>query len=54
MIADDRLSGPGLLPRFINVACSDTVYVYTDPESLPSFAEECNFGDWVHHEKGHG
>ncbi len=26
--------------------CSDTLYVHTDPDSLPSFAEECIFGIW--------
>ena len=25
--------------------CSDTFYVHTDPGSLPSFAEECSFGN---------
>ena len=25
--------------------CSDTFYVHTDPGSLSSFAEECNFGN---------
>ncbi len=25
--------------------CSDTLYVHTDPDSLPSFADECNFGN---------
>ena len=35
--------------------CSDTLYVNTDPGSLPSFAEECSFGnlssDSYHSEK---
>ena len=30
----------------IDTLCSDTLYVYTDPDSLPSFAEECSFGNW--------
>ena len=25
--------------------CSDAFYVHTDPSSLPSFAEECSFGN---------
>ena len=25
---------------------TDTFYVHTDPDSLPSFAEECSFGNW--------
>ena len=25
--------------------CSGTFYVHTDPDSLPSFAEECSFGN---------
>ena len=25
--------------------CSDTLYVHTDPDSLPSFAEGCSFGN---------
>ena len=25
--------------------CSDTFYVHTDPGSLPSFAEQCSFGN---------
>ena len=25
--------------------CSDTFYVHTDPGNLPSFAEECSFGN---------
>ncbi len=24
--------------------CSDTLYVHTDPDGLPRFAEECGFG----------
>ena len=26
--------------------CSDTLYIYTDLDSLLSFHEECNFGIW--------
>ncbi len=28
-----------------NTFCSDTLYVRTDPGSLPSFTEECRFGN---------
>ncbi len=28
-----------------DIFCSDTLYVHTDPDGLPSFAEECSFGN---------
>ena len=27
-------------------SCSNTLHVHTDPDILPSFAEECNFRNW--------
>ncbi len=28
-----------------DTSCSDTLYVHTSPYNLPSFAEECSFGN---------
>ncbi len=28
-----------------NTCCSDTLYVHTDPDNLPGFAEESSFGN---------
>ena len=42
------IPGSHAMPPFMptDTFCSDTFYVHTDPDSLPSFAEECSFGNW--------
>ncbi len=36
-------NSPSCIPA--DLFCSDTLYVHTDPDGLPSFAEECSFGN---------
>ncbi len=54
----DAIAFPQTIDRALMPAdtfCSDTLYVSTDPGSLPSFAKECGFGnlssDSYHEEK---